>query len=75
MVSSTEGAVLLDVAPILVGRRGADAPQLAAGQRRLHHARGVESAHGPTRPDHTVDLVDKDDDVALGALDLFHGRL
>ena len=61
-----EGRVLLDVLLVLVERGGADAAQLAAGERRLEHVGGVHRALGRARADHGVQLVDEEDDLALG---------
>ena len=55
--------VLLDVLAVLVERRRADALQLAAGQRRLHHVGGVHRALGRAGADHRVQLVDEEDHV------------
>ena len=69
-----ERRVLLDVLPVLVERGGADAAQLAAGQRRLQHVGGVHRALGRARADQRVQLVDEADDLALGLGDLLeHG--
>ena len=80
MVSSTEGSrdqhrleaplergVLLDVLAVLVERGGADAAQLAAGERRLQHVGRVHGALGRARADQRVQLVDEADDLALGS--------
>ena len=69
-----EGGVLLDVLLVLVERRGADAAQLAARERGLEHVRGVHRALGRARADDRVQLVDEEDDLALGLGDLLeHG--
>ena len=87
MVSSTVGSlhqhlleaalqrgVLLDVLAVLVQGGGADAAQLAAGQHRLEQVAGVHGALGRAGADDGVDLVDEQDDAALGALHLLqHG--
>ena len=41
-----QGGVFFDVLAVLVERRGADAAQLAAGQRRLEQVGGVAGAFG-----------------------------
>ncbi len=77
IVSSTDGSptydrlesplqrgVLLHVLAILVERGGADAAQLAAGQRGFQQVRGVAAAFGPAGADHRVQLVDEEDHVA-----------
>ena len=53
--------VPLDVLAVLVERRGADALQLAAGERRLEDVRGVDGAFGRARADERVQLVDEQD--------------
>ncbi len=69
-----ERRVLLDVLAELVEGRRADRAQLAARQHRLQHVRGVDRALGRAGADDRVQLVDEDDDLALGALDLLeHG--
>ncbi len=57
--------VLLDVLPVFVQGRRADAMQLAAGQRRLEHVARVHRPFGLSRPDQGVKLVDEEDDLAL----------
>jgi hypothetical protein len=73
--SPLERLVLLDVLAVLVERGGADAAQIAARQGRLEHVGGVHSALGPTRAHQRVQLVDEQDDLAVGAGDLFQHRL
>ncbi len=67
--------VLLDPLAVLVERRRADHPQLAAGQHRLEHVAGVHrGVAAGAGPDHGVQLVDERDDLALGGRDLLqHG--
>ena len=65
-----QGGVLLDVLAVLVQRRGADGVQLAAGQHRLEQVGGVHRAFGRAGADDGVQLVDEQDDPALGLLDL-----
>ena len=62
--AALQSRVLLDVLLVLVERRGADAAQLAPGQGRLEHVRGVHRSLGRTRPDQSVQLVDEEDDRA-----------
>src|SRR5215213_8672454 len=57
--------VLLDVLPVLVERRRADAVQLAAGERRLQEVRGVHRAFALAGPDERVHLVDEQDAAAV----------
>ena len=73
--AALEGSVLLDALPILVERGRADQPKLAAGEHRLQHVRGVDSALGRTRSDNRVELVDEEDDLPLGCLDLVQDGL
>ena len=61
-----ERRVLLDVLAVLVERGGADAVQLAARERGLQHVGGVHRALGLAGADQGVQLVDEQDDVALG---------
>ncbi len=69
-----ERSVLLDVLSVLVERRGPDRAQLAAGEHRLQHVGGVDGAFGRSCADDRVQLVDEEDDLALGRLDLLeHG--
>ena len=59
---------------VLVERRRADRVQLAAGEHRLEQVGGVHRALGRAGPDDRVELVDEQDDPALGVLDLLeHG--
>ncbi len=80
MVSSTVGCetqhrleaplerrVLLDALAVLVERRRADAAQLAARERRLEQVRRVHRALGGAGADERVELVDEEDDLAVGA--------
>jgi len=64
-----QGGVLLDVLAVLVERRSADAVQLAAGQHGLEEVAGIHGPLGLARADDRVELVDEEDDAALG---LFH---
>ena len=61
--AALQGRVLLDVLAVLVQRGGADAVQLAAGQRGLEHVAGVHRALGLARADEGVELVDEEDDL------------
>ena len=49
--------------------------QLAARERRLEQVGGVDRALGGARADDRVQLVDEQDDLALGLLDLLQHRL
>ncbi len=70
-----ECLVLLDVLAVLVERGGADAAQIPARQGRLEHVGGVHRALGPARADQRVQLVDEQNDLAVGAGDLLQHRL
>ena len=70
-----ERGVLLDVLAVLVERRRADRVQLAAGEHRLEQVRGVHRALGRAGADDRVELVDEQDDRALGVLDLLEDGL
>ena len=61
-----ERRVLLDVLAVLVERGRADRAQLPAREHRLEHVAGVHRALGGARADDRVQLVDEDDDLALG---------
>ena len=65
-----ERRVLLDVLAVLVERRRADRAQLAARQHRLEHVRRVDGALGRARADDRVQLVDEEDQLAGGVLNL-----
>ena len=72
--AALERLVLLDVLPVLVERRRADAAQLAARERGLEHVGRVHRALGAAGADQRVQLVDEQDDAARGGLDLLeHG--
>ena len=49
--------------------------ELAAGEHRLQEVRGVHRALGGTRADDGMELVDEQDDLALGVLDLLQDSL
>ncbi len=70
-----ERGVLLDVLAVLVERRRADRVQLAAGEHRLQQVGGVHRAFGRAGADDRVQLVDEQDDLALGVLDLLQDGL
>ena len=70
-----EGGVLFDVLAVLVQRRRADRVQLAARQHRLEHVGRVDGAFGGARPDHRVQFVDEEHDLAVGVGDFLQHRL
>ena len=65
--------VFLDVLAIFVERGRADALQLAAREHRLEHVGRVHRALRRARADDGVQLVDEQNDLALGLLDLLEG--
>ena len=67
-------AVALDLA-VLGERRGADHPQLAAGEHRLEQVGGVHPALGVARAEDRVQLVDEEHDPALCRRDLLERAL
>ncbi len=73
--AALERSVLLDVLAVLVERRRPDGAQLATRKHRLEHVRGVDRALGGARADDRVQLVDEEDEVALGVLDLVEDGL
>mmetsp|Transcript_4404 Transcript_4404/g.13970 ORF Transcript_4404/g.13970 Transcript_4404/m.13970 type:complete len:959 (-) Transcript_4404:401-3277(-) len=70
-----ERLVGLDVLLVLGQRRRADAPELAARERRLQQVGRVERAAGRARADDRVDLVDEQDHVPRRGRDLVDDRL
>ena len=67
--------VLLDVLAVFVEGRGADRVQFAPREHRLQQVRGVHRALGRARSDDRMELVDEQDDLALGVLDLLEDGL
>src|SRR5438045_2664610 len=66
--------VLLDVLAVLVESGRADGSQLTAGERRLQQVGGVDRAFRRAGSDEGVQLVDEQDHLSVGALDLLeHG--
>ena len=70
-----ERRILLDVLPVFVERRRAHRMQLAAREHRLQHVRRVHRSFGRAGADHGVELVDEQDDLALGVDDFLEHRL
>src|SRR3954447_16957485 len=68
--AALERSVLLDVPAVLVERGGPDAVQLAAREHGLEHVARVHGALSGARADDGVQLVDEQQDLALGGLDL-----
>src|SRR4051794_64416 len=73
--AALERGVLLDVLAVLVERRGADRAELPPREHRLEQVGRVHGALGGARPDDRVELVDEEDDLALGVLDLVEDSL
>ena len=64
--AARQGAVLLEILLVLLVGGGADAAQLARGQRRLQDVGGVQrTARDGAGADDGVDLVDEEDGVLL----------
>src|SRR5206468_11810065 len=60
---------------VLVERGRPDRAQLAAREHRLEHIRGIDRALGGASADDRVQLVDEDDQLALGRADLGEDRV
>ena len=72
--TTRERRVLLDVLAVFVERGRADRMQVATGERRLEDVTGVHGALSGTRAHDGVELIDEQDDLALGLLHfLEHG--
>src|SRR6266849_8724772 len=67
--------VLLDVLAIFVERGRTDGTQLAARKHRLQEIGRVDGAFRGAGADQRVQLVDEQDDPAVGGFDLFEHRL
>ena len=66
--ASLEGGVLFDVFAIFVERRGADGVQFAASELWFEHIGSVCRAFGCAGAHNGMELVDKEDDLALEAV-------
>ena len=72
--TTRERRILLDVLAVFVERGRADRVQVATGERRLEDVAGVHRTLGGTRAHDSVELIDEQDDLALGLLHLLeHG--
>ena len=58
-------SIFLDVFPVLIQSGGAHTVQFAPGQCRLEHVASIHGAFGLASPDHGMDLVNKQDDLAF----------
>ena len=63
-----ERRVLLDVLAVFIERGRADRVQVATGKRRLQDVAGIHGTLGGTRAHDGVELIDEQDDLALGFL-------
>ena len=72
--TALQGRVLFDLA-VFVQRGGADAVQLAPGQGGFEHVGGVHGPFGRPGADQGVNLVDKENDLALPFFHLLQHRL
>ena len=70
-----ERGILLDILAVLVQRGCADGTQASAGERGLQHVAGVHRALGRARANQRMQLVDEEDDLAVGVFDLLEQRL
>ena len=70
-----QGLVLLEVLLVLVESGGADGAKLAAGQGRLEDVGGVHGALALSGAHQGVDLVDEEDNLAVGGGDLLDNGL
>ncbi len=73
--AALQRGVLLDVLAVLVERGGANGVQLPARQHRLQQVRGVHRTLCRPGADDGVQLVNEQDDLALGVRDLLEHRL
>jgi hypothetical protein len=67
--------VLFNVFAVFIERRRANAVQFSARQHRLQQIASVHRSFGFARADHGVQLVDEEDDLAVGLLHLFQNGL
>jgi hypothetical protein len=70
----SQRAIFLDVLPVLVQRRGANALDFTTSQGGLQHVRRVDRPFRASRTDQRVKLVNEQDRVPR-SLDLVHDRL
>ena len=73
--TALQRGVFLDVFAIFVERGGADSAQFAASQRRFQHVAGINSAFSRARAHQRVQLINEQNDLALGFLNLLEHRL
>ena len=68
--AALQRGVFLDVLAVLGERGGADSAQLAASESGLEHVAGVDGSLCGSGADESVQLVDEEDDLAVGLVDL-----
>ena len=73
--AALQRGVLFNILAVFVQRGGADAVQLAPGQHGLEQVAGIHAALGLAGTDDGVQLVDEENDAALGLPDLLEHRL
>src|ERR1039458_5965244 len=73
--AALQRGVFLDVFAILIERGCANGAQLSAGQGGLQHVGSVNRAFGRSGSDQRVELVDEENNLPIGLLDLFQHRL
>jgi hypothetical protein len=73
--ATLERGVLLYIFAVLVEGGCADGAQASASQGRLQHIAGVHRAFGCACADQSVQLVDEEDDLAVGVFDLLEEGL
>src|ERR1019366_3037624 len=67
--AALEGSVFFDVLAVFVERGGANGAQFSAGERGLQHVGSVDGAFGSSGADQRVQLIDEENDLALGVFD------
>src|SRR5580700_2406649 len=73
--AALEGGVFLDVLAVLVESGRADGAELAARKGGLEHVRRVDGAFRGSGADEGVQLIDKEDDLAVGLFDFLQDGL
>ena len=73
--STLEGLVLLNVLAVLVVRRGTDASDLTTGQSRLQQIRSIHRTTGGAGTDHSVHLINEENNFALALGHLLQNAL
>ena len=67
--TARQSGILFDVFLVFLDSSGADGAEFAACQGRFQHVRCVHGAFGRACADQCVDLIDEEDDLAVGLLD------